>query len=799
MYQKVLFCLCFASLIACKSDQSNKSYTEQLSADDRSQLSIVPLPYHVDLKDESLTLSEPINWVFEGATDLVSKQAFSTTSSWFDNLLLKKGDQTWTITLSTENSAPDVPHLHMDESYTLEVEEYEITLTAATGIGVERGLQTLKQLISNQNNKYTIPRSRIHDNPRYSWRGLMIDVSRHFMPLEILYQNIDAMAIAKMNVLHLHLTDNQGFRIESKTYPKLHELGSGGQYYTQAEMKELIQYAAKRGIRIVPEFDMPGHASGWLTAYPEYGVADKYNLQERYGVFSDAIDPTNQDVYLFLASFIKEMTALFPDRYIHIGSDEVIPTEWQQSDEITQFMDDKGLNSYNDLQTYFNLRMSDIMFRAKKKMITWDEAIRPELAKSGTTTQAWRSKDAVFSAISLNSPAILSHGWYLDHKLPMSELYEVDPSDQPDYMNIEIDRDNWSAYELSSPSDLVNQGSMMFLFGSKENSRGILNMMGQQHIINEIDWEDNAMNFSFTNAAGPLNVELEASDKQLNGSINLSFVGIPITGSKVGGHDMVDGMVLPKFHKPPAPRSDQLDMILGGEAAMWSEWVDETNVNSRIWPRTLAVAEKLWSPKSHTTDTEDLYRRVSHTTAILSEIDAIDDDNVLSTLSKWTSDPDQLRSLFSFLNLLEEVKYYNRWQSHPNHTINTAMTRVADIVQAESIDGYEFNKLVSQQLDNPSDENRSKIIRHIANWSGMYDQLKSLIIDHPDLRGIEYHALVLSDLSKMYAVLSSGRDLSANDLRYIESVKNSRQQSRDGTTLSVLPGLLKLIVSEQGN
>ena len=613
----------------------------------------------------------------------------------------------------------------------------------------------------------------------------MIDVSRHFMPLEILYQNIDAMAIAKMNVLHLHLTDNQGFRIESKTYPKLHELGSGGQYYTQLEMKQLIQYAADRGIRIVPEFDMPGHASGWLTAYPEYGVEDRYELRQRYGIFPDALDPTNQGVYLFLASFIKEMTDLFPDRFIHIGSDEVIPTEWQESEQITQFMQDKGLNSYNDLQTYFNLRLSDIMFRAKKKMIAWDEAARPELAKSGTTIQAWRSKDAVYNAISINSPAILSHGWYLDHKLPMSELYQVDPSEQPAYMKIEIDRDNWSAYELSSQSDLVNQGSTMFLFGSKEDSRGILNMMGQQHIIDEINWDDNTINFSFTNAAGPLNVQLEAAEDQLNGSINLSFVGIPITGSKVGGHDMIDGMVLPKFHKPPEPTSDQLDMILGGEAAMWSEWVDQTNINSRIWPRTLAVAEKLWSPKSHTTNTEDLYRRVEHTKATLKEIDVIDDTNVLATISKWTSDPDQLRNLFSFLNLLEEVKYYNRWQSDPAHNIQTPMTRVADIVQAESVGGYEFNKLVNQHIDNPTEQTKSKIIKYIADWSGIYDRLKSLLIGHPDLGNVKYHALVLSDLSKMYAVLSSGRQLSDKDLGYIKTVKESNQNSRAGTTLSV--------------
>ena len=216
MRLKILLFICIVILVGCSTDPSDRVYSEQLSDEDRQQISIVPLPYHVDLQEDSYTLSEPINWVLEGATDKVFKQAFSTTSSWFDNLRLQKSEKTWTITLSAENSAPENPHLHMDESYNLTIEEYDITLTAETGIGIERGLQTLKQLITNDNNTYTIPQSTIYDQPQYSWRGLMIDVSRHFMPLEILYQNVDAMAIAKMNVCLLYTSPSPRDRTRSR-------------------------------------------------------------------------------------------------------------------------------------------------------------------------------------------------------------------------------------------------------------------------------------------------------------------------------------------------------------------------------------------------------------------------------------------------------------------------------------------------------------------------------------------------------------------------------------------------------
>ncbi|MCA1615958.1 MAG: family 20 glycosylhydrolase, partial [Acidobacteria bacterium] len=226
--------------------------------------------------------------------------------------------------LVVESGGPGraVPSVEEDESYTLEVTDRQAVLKAPTTVGVLRGLETFLQLLDGDRAGYFVPAVQIQDRPRFPWRGLLIDVARHYQPMEVLKRNLDAMAAVKLNVLHWHLTENQGFRIESKKFPRLHGLGSDGQFYTQDEARDLVAYARERGIRVVPEFDIPGHATAWLVGHPELGSAPgPYQIERAAGIFDPVLDPTREQTYKFLDTFLGEMAALFPDAYLHIGGD----------------------------------------------------------------------------------------------------------------------------------------------------------------------------------------------------------------------------------------------------------------------------------------------------------------------------------------------------------------------------------------------------------------------------------------------------------------------------------------------
>ena len=180
----------------------------------------------------------------------------------------------------------------------------------------------------------TSPEHGILDTPRFRWRGLPLDVCRHFESVDMVKRTLDGMSVVKMNVLHWHLSEDQGFRVESKRFPKLQELGSDGSFYTQAQIRDVVAYAADRGIRVVPEFDMPGHSTAWFVGYPQLASGPgPYSVGHDFGVFRAVMDPTRESTYQFLSSFIAEMVPLFPDRYRHIGGDEVDPTaQGQPSD-----------------------------------------------------------------------------------------------------------------------------------------------------------------------------------------------------------------------------------------------------------------------------------------------------------------------------------------------------------------------------------------------------------------------------------------------------------------------------------
>ena len=332
-----------------------------------------------------------------------------------------------TLVLHCDHVGEQVQSIKEDESYQLEVVSRQARLTAPTPVGVLRGIETFLQLVTLDAQGFGAPGVRIEDHPRFSWRGLVIDVARHWMPEDVLKRNLNAMAAVKLNVLHLHLTDDQGFRVESKEYPKLQEMGSDGHYYTQAQIAELVTYARDRGIRIVPEIEMPGHSTSWYVGYPELSSGPgPFQIERHWGIFDPALDPTRPEIYTFLDGLIGEIAALFPDEYLHVGGDEVNGKQWDRNPQIQAFKKAHGLKDNTDLQLYFEQQLLPIVQKHGKKMIGWDEIFRPDLPKD-VVVHSWRGPESLAQTARLGYMSILSNGYYLDFALPPAAYYRVDP------------------------------------------------------------------------------------------------------------------------------------------------------------------------------------------------------------------------------------------------------------------------------------------------------------------------------------------------------------------------------------
>ncbi|MGA2078728.1 MAG: family 20 glycosylhydrolase [Terriglobia bacterium] len=316
-----------------------------------------------------------------------------------------------------------------DESYTLRVTTAGAELCARGPAGVLRGMATFLQLVQIDSAGFRAPAVEIKDQPRFAWRGLMLDVARHFLTVETLKRNLDAMELVKMNVLELHFSDAEGFRLESKVYPRLQAMGSGGQYYTQKEIRELVDYARERGIRVVPEIEMPGHSKAMLVAYPHLAaLPGPYALGADHNNTIATVDPTREEVYHFLDRLLGEIGALFPDPYFHAGGDEVNGTQWSRNSRIQAFMNQRGLRDKHELQGYFTERVRKILSKHGKTMIGWDEVLQPNLAKD-ILIQAWRSSKMVERSAAEGHTTLVSAGYYLDHGLTAAAYYAVDPFD----------------------------------------------------------------------------------------------------------------------------------------------------------------------------------------------------------------------------------------------------------------------------------------------------------------------------------------------------------------------------------
>jgi hexosaminidase len=546
--------------------------------------------------------------------------------------------------VTVDGAGETVQSVDEDESYALAVTPKAVHLSAATDVGAMRGLETLLQLVQNDEHGYFLPVISVQDAPRFRWRGLMIDCSRHFEPISVIERTLDGMTAVKLNVFHWHLSDDQGFRMQSKFFPLLTGAGSDGQYYTQEQAREIVSYARARGIRVVPEFDMPGHTSSWMVGYPQLASAPgPFHIQTGFGVFDPTMDPTRDSTYRFLDKFIGEMAIIFPDRYVHIGGDENNGVEWRQNPHIQAFMRAHRMTTTAELQAYFNQRLLQIIKKYGKRMIGWDEVLTPGLPSS-VAIQSWRGNESLAQAARQGHDGVLSAGYYLDHMLPASEYYKADP--------------------------------------------------------------------------------------------------IPV-GSEL----------------PSADRAH----ILGGEACVWGEYVDERNIDSRIWPRTAAIAERLWSPQS-AGDVNDMYRRLRIESLFMERLGLTqisqEDASLRFLAGTWQIGPLQVLA-----STLEPVDFGARSAySHANHITTLApLDNLVDALPPDPPFRHQFELLVQDYLTSPRSQSQQATELHeiFEQWIAAEPGSLSLIDPSPLLAEARERPAQLSELGNMgltsLSYLSSGK------------------------------------------
>ncbi len=518
-----------------------------------------------------------------------------------------------TLTIQADHASQPVQDLGEDESYALDVSSAGVKLTAPNLLGVTHGLETFLQLVEMTPDGYAAPAIHIEDTPRFPWRGLSIDVSRHFISMPVLKRNVDALAAVKMNVLHLHLSDDQGFRLESREFPKLQEQGSDGMYYSQAEMRDLIAYASDRAVRIVPEFDMPGHSTAWFVGYPELSSGPgPYQVERRWGIFDPAMDPTRESTYKLLDKFIAEMTNIFPDRYFHIGGDEVNGKQWDANPKIHEFMQAHNLKTNQELQQYFTVRVEKIVSKHHKFMVGWDEILTPGMPKD-IVIQSWRGQESLAEAAKQGYRGILSSGYYLDAIQPAGQHYLVDP--------------------LSGP----------------------------------------------------------------------------------------DATLTPAQQK----------LILGGEACMWEEFASDESVESRIWPRAAAVAERLWSPQQ-VQDVNSMYRRMAAVSAELEQLGVTHRSSSEKMLARLAGTDD-----ISALDVLAQaaqpaginIRETEAEKAGGIQTSDVPLNRMVDAVAPESEEARKFSLIVDEFIASKFQDAtaESYIRRKLTEWRDNDSTLQPLL------------------------------------------------------------------------
>jgi hexosaminidase len=779
-----------------------------ISARDRAAIHVMPLPSSLKRGDGWLTIGPSFTVaraacrdarVGRAADRLV--RALATTAP---RARTRGPAATLRVTCASSSSA--VPRPVEDESYSLIVSADSATLSAPTPIGALRGLETFLQLVEPRDGGtlvdrpaggVRVPAVTIEDRPRFPWRGLMMDVSRHWMPKAVVLRNLDAMAAVKLNVLHLHLSDDQGFRVESRLYPRLQQLASDGHYYTQRDIREIVAYAADRGIRIVPEFDMPGHTTSLLVAYPDLGSAPgPYALARAAGIHDATLDPTRESTYRFLDRFYGEMASLFPDEYVHIGGDEVSSkTDWNTNARIQQFMRDHDLKDNHALQGHFNHRLVQLLATRGKKVVGWDEVLRADLDRT-VVIQSWRGQEYLFQAAQQGFDAILSAGYYLDHKLPASDHYRIDPLRLANAVTITPDPARWKSWELTTHAGQTEIVSHLTMYGPPEQLRGVMEFAGAFVSIDTASLHGDTLTFQMATQYGKASMTGVVRGDSLTGKMGIVGMSLPFAGKRSGGNDM-PGTTPPAVKRVPPLTAEQAKHVLGGEAAMWAEVVSAETVDSRIWPRAAAIAEKLWSPAVLTDDVNDMYRRLDIVSGLLTTRGVTHETGYPAALRALLPQGD-LAPLRTLVDVLEEVKYYQRLSTEIGKDLQPSLVSLADAARPESRTARTFSTLVDGYLADPKrQKNASELRAQLIAWRDNHARLTPLLANAnqaDDLRTLS-EQLSKSAAAGLAALdaLSANQRLSADDAARFQTVLTAASASRAAVTNTAIPAIMRLV------
>jgi hexosaminidase len=643
----------------------------------KEQLNLMPWPQSIVLNDGNFTLTKnfkvnitgnPNPRIFGGVTRFL-RRLDGRTGIFFEQGFVTKLNEVPTAELQVNCTKSGKIGLYEDESYHLDIKQNKITINATSDLGALHGLETLLQMMQNNSTTFYFPNAQISDFPRFTWRGLMIDASRHFQPVDVIKRNIDGLAAMKMNVFHWHLVDDQGWRIEMKKHPKLIELASDGMYYTQEEIKNIVKYADERGILIVPEIDVPGHGSAILTAYPEIGskvitltggTSEKniqgtaiatYGIERNAGIFSPTLDPSNPKTYQLLSELFDEVCPLFPGAYFHIGGDENEGKDWDANPKIQEFKKKNNLATNHELQTYFTMQLVPMLKKHGKQLMGWEEIMTKNMSKEAII-HSWRGPNegvvagqSLVDAVKKGYKTVLSNGFYIDLMYPVESHYLNDP--------------------------------------------------------------------------------------------------------------MPKGAVL---------STEEKARILGGEATMWTELATATTIDSRVWPRTAAIAERLWSAEN-INDVENMRKRLDVVSFRLEELGLTHIRNKEVILRNVANNQDT-KALNDFTNLCEPLKGYKRNKGGTEYQMYSPLTLFADACTPDSKDSLAFDAAVRQYLANKTPENKAKVASFFTKWIALNKELNELSANAPLVQPVLPLAQKLSDASKeLLLVLDNKSTLKAADLK----------------------------------